>query len=98
MALRVVIKDSTIHTRTVSRPGKEAFTVRYQLGVLVAGPNTMEMEVSLIREQSGYAAGQYEVDDRSFGVDDYRRFRVVRLELRPVAVSAAAAPAAAARG
>ena len=79
MALRIKVEDSTVQTRTI--PGKDggaSFQVKSQTGILLAGRFVYPLNIRLGNDQAPYAAGDYVVDDESFGVDEYDNVSIRR--------------------
>jgi hypothetical protein len=91
MALRITIRDATVHRREV-KTEKGGFTQIWQDGILTAGVFTYPAQLRLVDGETPKQAGEYLVEDESFGVDEYDNVTIRRggLKLRPVGAVKAA--------
>jgi hypothetical protein len=96
MALRVIIEDGTVNTRSFpAKEGRDAFQAKSQTGILQCGKFVYPLNIRLGADQSPYAPGEYIVDDESFGVDEYDNVSIRRggLKMKSALKMAARAPA-----
>ena len=88
--MKIQILPGEVHSRTiVSRKTGQQMTFRSQTGLLKLGKyEVREIDVSLDRDQAGYAPGEYLIADASFTVDNFKKVGLGRLVLQPVVAAA----------
>lgn len=88
----IEIRDGTVRERRATVKGRES-TFREQEGWAQLNGETRRVRIPLGRELAGYAPGKFQVDDASFGVNQWGDLTISRLVLRSIAAPASAAAA-----
>jgi hypothetical protein len=92
--LRIVIKASEVHARTVNSKGREITFRDQDCWLHTPEGEVRKIRVPLNRDQSAYAPGNYTLSDDSFRVNDYGDLAIGRLVLMPIAQGTTAGKAA----
>lgn len=89
--MQVVVKVRDVQEKrgTSAKSGKP-YLIRYQEGWVSLDGETRRLKIGLADENPGYAPGLYEVDDKSFFVDQYSELSLGKLVLRQVPAQAVA--------
>jgi Helix-destabilising protein len=83
----IEIRDGAVRERHAEVRGRDS-VFREQEGWCQLNGETRKIRVPLGRELAPYVPGKYQVDDASFGVNQWGDLTVTRLVLRGIAASA----------
>lgn len=83
--MRIEVKPGTTATvQTGTRKDGKAFSLRVQEAWLHSGGEVRKLRLTLNREQEAYAAGSYEIDESSYGVNRWGDLEIRFVNLRRV--------------
>jgi hypothetical protein len=83
----IEIRDAAVRERHATVKGRDSVFREQDAWAQING-ETRKVRVPLGRELPAYQAGKYQVDDASFGVNQWGDFVVSRLVLRGIAQAA----------
>jgi hypothetical protein len=83
----IEVRDGAVRERHAQVRGRDS-VFREMDGWLQLNGETRKIRIPLGRELAPYPAGKYQVDDSSFGVNQWGDFTVTRLVLRSIAAAA----------